>query len=90
MIAACLWDLRAQCEEQLRRLTEAQRVADSYRDATGHKSLTRLQLETEIGRVLNANAVIRKASQSCAEMIRELPADDAATPSLSRDNPGGS
>ena len=33
LLSAFLWDLRAQCEAQVRALTDAQRQLDVYRDS---------------------------------------------------------
>ena len=43
-IAACLWDLRAQCEQAMRTLTDAQRLTEDYRDADRHQNLVRRRL----------------------------------------------
>jgi hypothetical protein len=76
VVSACLWDLRAQCEEQLRRLTEAQRVTEAYRDSGSPRRSVKLRLQAEIEQVLNANGVIRQAAQECAKTIGQLPEVD--------------
>ena len=72
MISACLWDLRAQCEEQLRRLTAAQRAAEGHQSGNQSPGLTKRRLQTEIERVLDANAVIRETSHNCVRLIEQL------------------
>lgn len=72
MIAACLWDLRAQCEEQLRTLTDAQRLNDDCREGDGHRSFVQGRLHANLEGVLRANGVIREATVDCLRMIGEL------------------
>jgi hypothetical protein len=79
-IAACLWDLRAQCEQATRTLTDAQRLAEDYRDADNHRSLVRRRLLANLEAVLHTNAAIREAAQDCLALVDKLPHADAADP----------
>jgi hypothetical protein len=76
-IAACLWDLRAQCELAMRTLTDAQRLTDSYRDAAGHQNLVRSRLIADLASVIRTNAAITDAAQDCLGLAEKLPHDDA-------------
>ena len=77
MISACLWDLRAQCENQLRSLTDAQRLNDDYREGAGHL-LVSGRLHANLEGVLRANTVIREAAVDCLRLIAELPGNRSA------------
>jgi hypothetical protein len=77
MIAACLWDLRAQCEDQLRSLTDAQRLNDDYREGVG-RLLVQGCLHANLGGVLRANTVICEGAVDCLRLITELPGNRSA------------
>jgi hypothetical protein len=77
MIAACLWDLRAQCEDQLRCLTDAQRLNDDYREGVG-QLLVQGRLHANLEGVLRANTVIREGAVDCLRLITELPGNRSA------------
>jgi hypothetical protein len=76
-IAACLWDLRAQCEQAMRTLTDAQRLTEDYRDADRHQNLVRRRLLADVQAVLQTNAAIKDAAQDCLSLVDRLPHDDA-------------
>jgi hypothetical protein len=79
-IAACLWDLRAQCEQELRALTDAQRLTEDYRDNDRHQNLVRRRLLGDIQAVLRTNGAIREAALDCQKLIDRLPHDDDGPP----------
>jgi hypothetical protein len=75
-IAACLWDLRAQCEQAMRALTDAQRLTEDYRDADRHQNLVRRRLLADVQSVLQTNAAIKDAAQDCLTLVESLPHDE--------------
>ena len=77
-IAACLWDLRAQCEQAMRTLTDAQRLTEDYRDADRHRNLVRRRLIADVQAVLQTNAAISEAAHDCLALVEKLPHDDSA------------
>ena len=77
-IAACLWDLRAQCEQAIRTLTDAQRLTEDYRDAGEHQNLVRRRLLADLAAVIRNNASITDAAQDCLGLVDRLPHDDAS------------
>jgi hypothetical protein len=77
-IAACLWDLRAQCEQAMRTLTDAQRLTEDYRDADRHQNLVRRRLLADVKAVLQTNAAIGEVAQDCLVLVDKLPHDDSA------------
>jgi hypothetical protein len=77
-IAACLWDLRAQCEQSMRTLTDAQRLTGDNRDADRHQNLVRRRLIAAMQAVLHTNAAIKDAAQDCLALVEKLPHDDSA------------
>lgn len=79
ILGAYLWDLRAQCEAQLRSLTAVQRLLDDYRQADSPESrrAAEQQLQAHLQLVLEANATIRKTTLDAIEQATLLPqADD--------------
>jgi hypothetical protein len=79
-IAACLWDLRAQCEQEMRALTDAQRLTEDYRDSEVHKNLVRRRLLANLQAVISTNSAIREAARDCLALVEKLPHDDGAQP----------
>lgn len=80
MVTAALWDLRSQCEQQLRSLTDAQRLADELRARPGAGTrgpLTRQLLATLEG-VLRSHDVVREATQDCLQLVCQLAEDEAS------------
>jgi hypothetical protein len=62
LLTAYLWDLRSQCESQVRELTDAQRELDTVRDsltATARRSALE-RVQQELKRVAASNVQIRK------------------------------
>ena len=76
-IAACLWDLRAQCEQAMRKLTDAQRLTEDYRDAAPQQNLVRRRLLSDVQAVIETNAAIKDAAHDCLSLVERLPHDDA-------------
>ena len=79
-IAACLWDMRAQCEQAMRTLTDAQRLTEDYRDADRHQNLVRRRLMADMQAVIRTNAAIKEAAHDCLKLIENLPHDDSLDP----------
>ncbi len=77
-IAACLWDLRAQCEQTMRTLTDAHRLTEDHRDAARHRNLVRRRLLADVKAVLQTNLAIGEAAQDCLTLVDTLPHDDSA------------
>jgi len=79
-ITACLWDLRAQCEQQVRALTDAQRLADEFANRPDHRSLLKGRLVSDMEMVLRAARDLRSGAEECANLVRRLPvvAEDEA------------
>ena len=75
-IAACLWDLRAQCEQAMRTLTDAQRLTDGSRDADRNPNLVRRRLLADVHAVIRTNTAIGDAAQDCLGLVENLPHDD--------------
>jgi hypothetical protein len=76
MVSACLWDLRAQCEQQLRSLTHAQRLADEFRECPITRALLKPRLVRDVEAVLRTNGIVREAAGDCANMVGRLTAAD--------------
>lgn len=75
MVSACLWDLRAQCEQQLRSLTDAQRIADQFHGSSpAAAELLKRRLAASVESVLRSNAVIREATQDCVDLVEHISA----------------
>jgi hypothetical protein len=78
-IAACLWDLRAQCEQAMRTLTDAQRLTDDSRDASRDGNLVRRRLLADVTAVIRTNTAIAEAAQDCLTLVRKLPHDESTS-----------
>lgn len=73
LLSAFLWDLRAQCEAQVRALTDAQRQLDVYRDSVSPQlqEAALAALTGDVERVREANRSVREsAEQATAEIFR--------------------
>ena len=82
MVSACLWDLRALCEQQLRALTDAQRLTDEYRTFPHSRSLLKRRLvadndasEEELKKI---DAEMRAVVTDAAEFAQSDPEPDPA------------
>jgi hypothetical protein len=73
-VSACLWDLRTQCEQQLRSLTSAQRLIDDFREHPEARALLKRQLVQDMDSVLRANRIVSEAAQDCSTAVHSLPA----------------
>jgi hypothetical protein len=75
LLVASLWHVRAQCESQLRNLTEAQRLADMYRDAdTSDVRLdVKNQLLSILTETLTSNGYIRSTIERTLPTVTSLP-----------------
>ena len=74
-MAACLWDLRAQVESTLRRVTRAQQMLEEYQRATRPDTRARRRAKI-IEHVKDAVAVtkeVRVAAQDVLSVAKELP-----------------
>jgi ABC-type transporter Mla subunit MlaD len=74
VLTAFLWDLRAQCEAQIRTLTNAQRQVDTLRDSTGVAARTKAlaAFHRDLERVLKVNGEIRAALKSAIGQAEKL------------------
>ena len=79
-IAACLWDLRAQCEQQLRAISDAQRLCNLYRSQPDTQPEMKSRLQADVQTVRAANTIIVSALGDCERMVNALPvAENRAT-----------
>lgn len=76
MVSASLWDLRTQCEQQLRALTDAQRIIDQFRERRDARAYLKRQLVSDMESVLRTNKIISEAARDCAAAVHHLPAVD--------------
>jgi hypothetical protein len=85
ILSALLWDLRAQCEAQVRALTDAQKQLDLFRDsATSQVQDTALTaLASDVGRVLATNRSIRESAEDATAAVSRLTAERKAQNSSS-------
>jgi hypothetical protein len=72
-VTACLWDLRAQCEQQLRALTNAQRVLDDYRDRPAARTYLKHQLQQDVQQVVHTNESVLEGVRYCVSIVQALP-----------------
>jgi hypothetical protein len=72
-VSACLWDLRAQCEQQLRALTNAQRVLDDYRDRPEDRTYLKHQLQKDVQQVVQTNEAVFEGVRYCVSVVQKLP-----------------
>ena len=73
-MAACLWDLRAQVESTLRRVTRVQQMLEEYKRATRPDTRARRRAQI-IEHVKDAVAVtkeVRVAAQDVLSVTKEL------------------
>ena len=73
-VSAHLWDLRAQCEQQVRALTDAQQQLDVFRDGTDPVEchIAALAVASYLSRVVETNATVREAAQDAMNHARAL------------------
>ena len=70
-LAACLWDLRTQCEQQLRALTDAQRLLEDHRLVPFDPDL-KARMMRDVLQVSAASNVIAQAAADCATIVERL------------------
>ena len=76
ILSASLWDLRSQCEQQVRSLKDAQALTEEIsEDPTARVTPA---LATDIANVLKLNVLVREVAQDCEGLVQELPAAAAA------------
>jgi hypothetical protein len=75
-VSASLWDLRTQCEQQLRSLTNAQRIIDEFRERHDARVFLKRQLVADMELVLRTNKTVSEAARDCAAAVHDLPAVD--------------
>jgi hypothetical protein len=75
-VSACLWDLRTQCEQQLRSITDAQRLIDEFRERREARAFLKRQLIKDVESVLRTNRIVTEAAHDCAAAVDKLPAGE--------------
>jgi hypothetical protein len=85
LVSAHLWDLRAQCEQQVRALNDAQQQLDIFRDGTDGPAChaAAQAVEADLSRVLTASATVRQAAEQALEHARALVSVAASRPGQS-------
>jgi hypothetical protein len=75
LLSAYLWDLRVECEAQLRALTLAQRLLEDYRDAgsTGSREKVKRRLREDLNAIAEANTTIRNVVEEAVQHATRLP-----------------
>jgi hypothetical protein len=71
VVSACLWDLQAQCEEQLRCFRAAQRLLQS----TLPPQQRRVQIQAQLEYVARAAAQVVAGVDECMGHVDQLPDD---------------
>jgi hypothetical protein len=79
MIAAALWDLRAQSEQQIRAIIDAQRVVDGYRDSPQSQSRMKSRLQCNLQRVQESHTAIGSALLDYVPLVDALPVSQIIT-----------
>ena len=75
LLSAYMWDLRVECEAQLRALTLAQRLLDEYRDAgsAGAREKVKRRLREDLNAIAEANTAIRHVVAEAVQHAARLP-----------------
>jgi hypothetical protein len=75
LLSAYMWDLRVECEAQLRALTLAQRLLEEYRDASGSGSREKVKrrLKADLNSIVDSNATIRAVVEEAVQHAARLP-----------------
>jgi hypothetical protein len=73
-MSAHLWDLRAQCEQQVRALTHAQQQLDALRDGKDRTACDAAleALQADLARVVQVNRAVREAAQEAVTHAQAL------------------
>jgi hypothetical protein len=76
VVAAHLWDLRAQCEQQVRALTDAQQQLDALRDGKDRAACQAAldAIQADLARVVQVNRGVREAAQDALTHAQALAA----------------
>ena len=76
LLTTCFWDLRSQCESQVRTLSDAQRLLDEYRRADGRPAHEALMgnLRENVNDLTTANAAIQEVLAEVRRQIDVRPA----------------
>jgi hypothetical protein len=74
-MAACLWDLRAQVESTLRRVTRAQQMLEEYKRATrlDTRARRRAKIIEHVKEAVAVTKEVRVAAQDVLSVAKELP-----------------
>ena len=74
IVAAHLWDLRAQCEQQVRALTDAQQQLDALRDGKDRVACQAAleALQADLARVVQVNRAVRDAANDALTHAQTL------------------
>jgi len=74
LLSACLWDLRAQCEQQVRALTDAQQQLDVIRESRDPVACEAAlkTLQADLDRVVRATFVLQEGALEAVEQARSL------------------
>ena len=73
VVAAMLWDLRVQCEQQLRAISTAQGLINRYREGGDIQASARHGLLDAVATVVEAQDVIAVVVTDCRRAILALP-----------------
>jgi len=80
MLSASLWDLRALCEQQLRALTDAQRLTERFQDESTSRVSLKQELVLDFDVVLRVTALVQQSAQECAALVQGLPVTESTQP----------
>jgi hypothetical protein len=74
LLSACLWDLRAQCEQHVRALMDAQQQLDVIRDRRDPVACEAAlkTLQADLDRVVQSTLVLQKGALEAVEQARSL------------------
>ena len=77
LLSAYMWDLRVECEAQLRALTLAQRLLDEYRNACsiGSRAKVKRRLKADLNAIAESNTTIRAVVEEAVQHAARLPPD---------------
>lgn len=77
LLSAYMWDLRVECEAQLRALTLAQRLLDEYREASSAEARGKVKrrLKADLEAIAESNAAIRAVVGEAVQHAARLPPD---------------
>jgi hypothetical protein len=74
MVSATLWDVRTQCERQMRAISDAQQLMDYYRENPATQLDVKRRLLAHLDVLFQTQAVIGQALDECERVIVQLPA----------------